>query len=368
MSAAAVAAAAPLATRRQLNGLIMVKELVLVDPDQGLTAGQLVSRQLPRLPADTPLYQLLRLFESGGSHMVALTKPPRGGSYELGGTLSPGVFSPGRHPPWASGGLSRSVTPSGQGLPRIRSGVIKAGDNMIYVEAQQQTPQGVGSVDTDPMLNPMIVGSEPEEDAWGSGREGDVVGIITIEDVIEEVSETCRYNCSCRSACCLSFSCCYCPDSIRGKSCLVAGLWAKDFLSSCPVQFVVVLNESNSNGTSVMQSSCMHTPCASQTFMQSSRHGEQQLHRVFLTLRGSRMATDGLQGRLPPLFATLHTMLHVPFLLSTPSIHTDWPVSNMRSFPAAVAAAAVAGVCCTDRSCCSRRSLTKQTSMWTICR
>jgi metal transporter CNNM len=64
-----------LTCRRKLLGLILVKELVLVDPEEGLTAGQLVSRSLPRLPANIPMYQLLKLFEAGGSHMVALTCP-----------------------------------------------------------------------------------------------------------------------------------------------------------------------------------------------------------------------------------------------------------------------------------------------------
>eukprot|EP00878_Enallax_costatus_P027684 GHUV01029827.1.p1 GENE.GHUV01029827.1~~GHUV01029827.1.p1 ORF type:complete len:584 (+),score=81.51 GHUV01029827.1:159-1910(+) len=204
--------------RRQLSGLILVKELVLVDPEQGLTAGQLVSRQLPRLPADTPMYQLLRLFEAGGSHMVALTKPPIRGSGEV---LSPHFSGVLLSPPGKQGsgplGLTRTPTASGNlaaALPNIRSGIIKTGDKEIYLEAQQQgllsprgpvlSPrvgglvQGLGQQSLDGVLGPQGSGSglTPRsgvvqgldgEELWGSGREGDPVGIITIEDVIEEL-------------------------------------------------------------------------------------------------------------------------------------------------------------------------------------
>jgi hypothetical protein len=114
--------------RRSIYGLILVKELVLVDPEENLTAGQLVSRPLPRLRADTPLYQLLRLFEAGGSHMVCLTKPPnwRGGDNPEG--LAPS--------------LSGVSSADSQTLTRIKSGIIKAGDNMLYIEAEQRSPKG----------------------------------------------------------------------------------------------------------------------------------------------------------------------------------------------------------------------------------
>jgi metal transporter CNNM len=61
--------------RGRLVGLLLAKELVLVDPGAGATVADLPAglvRPLPRLPADTPLYDMLRLFEAGGSHMAAL--------------------------------------------------------------------------------------------------------------------------------------------------------------------------------------------------------------------------------------------------------------------------------------------------------
>ena len=46
-----------------------------MDPDEGLVVGQLPTRVLPRLSAATPLYDMLKLFEAGGSHIALLTRP-----------------------------------------------------------------------------------------------------------------------------------------------------------------------------------------------------------------------------------------------------------------------------------------------------
>lgn len=192
-----------------------MKELVLVDPEQGLTAGQLVSRQLPRLPADTPMYQLLRLFEAGGSHMVALTKPPIRRSNEV---LSPHysgvVLSPAGKQGSGPLGLTRTPTASGNlaaALPHILSGIIQVGDKEIYLETQQQGSEGavlsprgggLGQQGVDGVLGHQGSGSGltprsggvqglDDDELWGSGQEGDPVGIITIEDVIEEVRDIC---------------------------------------------------------------------------------------------------------------------------------------------------------------------------------
>lgn len=106
-------------------------------------AGQLVSRSLPRLPADTPMYQLLRLFEAGGSHMVALTRPkaPVSACHQdpaaAAGSSSSPPAAAAVAPVAAAGaagaapgalGLARSSSATGglQGLHRIKSGGARA--------------------------------------------------------------------------------------------------------------------------------------------------------------------------------------------------------------------------------------------------
>lgn len=56
--------------------MFLVKELVLVDKSQKCPVSTLKLRSAPRLRADTALYDMLRLFETGRCHMAVLSQPP----------------------------------------------------------------------------------------------------------------------------------------------------------------------------------------------------------------------------------------------------------------------------------------------------
>lgn len=71
--------------RTDIIGLILVKELLHYDAAQGVLVGNTRMRSLPRLPADTPMYDVLNLFQTGRSHMALLVASPGGGS---GGNLA----------------------------------------------------------------------------------------------------------------------------------------------------------------------------------------------------------------------------------------------------------------------------------------
>ncbi|EIE23447.1 DUF21-domain-containing protein [Coccomyxa subellipsoidea C-169] len=62
--------------RRDVLGLIIVKELALLDLEAGTRVSDVKMRPLPMLRADTAMYDLLTLFQTGRSHMVVLTAPP----------------------------------------------------------------------------------------------------------------------------------------------------------------------------------------------------------------------------------------------------------------------------------------------------
>ncbi|WIA23214.1 hypothetical protein OEZ86_010102 [Tetradesmus obliquus] len=62
--------------RRSIVGLVLVKDLLRHAPDGSVALGQLQMRPLPRVPADTPMYDMFKLFQTGRSHMVLLTQPP----------------------------------------------------------------------------------------------------------------------------------------------------------------------------------------------------------------------------------------------------------------------------------------------------
>ena len=61
--------------REKVVGLILVKELALIDKAAHTPVSSLKMRSLPFLRASTPLYDLLHLFEVGRCHMAVLTGP-----------------------------------------------------------------------------------------------------------------------------------------------------------------------------------------------------------------------------------------------------------------------------------------------------
>ena len=61
--------------RQKVIGLILVKELAMVDKVAHTLVSTLKMRSLPFLRASTPLYDLLHLFEVGRCHMAVLTGP-----------------------------------------------------------------------------------------------------------------------------------------------------------------------------------------------------------------------------------------------------------------------------------------------------
>ena len=61
----------PSACRAHILGLLLVKELVLVDLYANIAVSTQKVRALPHLRADTAMYDLLKLFQSGRTHMVS---------------------------------------------------------------------------------------------------------------------------------------------------------------------------------------------------------------------------------------------------------------------------------------------------------
>jgi metal transporter CNNM len=56
-------------------GILLVKELILVDPRAGRKVSGMKIRSLPHMMADTPLHDMLEFFKIGRSHMAVLVRP-----------------------------------------------------------------------------------------------------------------------------------------------------------------------------------------------------------------------------------------------------------------------------------------------------
>ena len=60
----------------QFCGVLLVKELLLLDPEAGVSAGQMVKRSLLEMPADMPLFDALTLFQVRGRAYLSNTPTP----------------------------------------------------------------------------------------------------------------------------------------------------------------------------------------------------------------------------------------------------------------------------------------------------
>ncbi|KAM2150006.1 hypothetical protein ACFX1R_044637 [Malus domestica] len=55
-------------------GLVLVKNLLMVDPEDGVTLRKLMIRKIPRVSEDMPLYDILNEFQKGHSHIAVVYK------------------------------------------------------------------------------------------------------------------------------------------------------------------------------------------------------------------------------------------------------------------------------------------------------
>ncbi|KAJ3270388.1 hypothetical protein HDV01_007854 [Terramyces sp. JEL0728] len=60
--------------RHRIVGTLLVKQLVLNDPDEETPIATMKLRKLPKVRSDTPLFEMLHIFESGASHMALVVQ------------------------------------------------------------------------------------------------------------------------------------------------------------------------------------------------------------------------------------------------------------------------------------------------------
>jgi len=133
--------------RGEIIGLLMVKDLALVEPSRATPVADLMLRSAPRVFSDISLQDLLDLFQTGRSHLALLVERPDPGARFRDSS--------------EDGGLSR---------PLLRRGASGS-------EASRSSGSSIGDIAVD------IQNAEALEQLRG----GEVVGIITMEDVIEEL-------------------------------------------------------------------------------------------------------------------------------------------------------------------------------------
>ncbi|KAA8548585.1 hypothetical protein F0562_000269 [Nyssa sinensis] len=158
---------------RNIIGLLLVKSLLTVRAETETPVSAVSIRRIPRVPADMPLYDILNEFQKGSSHMAAVVKAK-------GKSKNPPIVDeekPEEHKVASGDGDSQLATPLLSKRDEKSESIvvdIEKASRPTIINRQSASQHNDASTNGLPHL------SEDIED-------GEVIGIITLEDVFEEL-------------------------------------------------------------------------------------------------------------------------------------------------------------------------------------
>lgn len=183
----ATAAATTMIKRKKIIGALLVKQCVLLDPEDETPVRDMVINALPTVPADEPLLNLLNVFQEGRSHLAIVSSRTR--------RSSPGSFVDlgSQNDPRKTQNLARSGTAARiETLGNIDeekqlddSAIKKSSFWSRHLRRHHRHPTKSASLDLPPEalrddVDASVVATEMAQ--------RDVpIGIITLEDVLEEL-------------------------------------------------------------------------------------------------------------------------------------------------------------------------------------
>ncbi|XP_059455236.1 DUF21 domain-containing protein At4g14240-like [Corylus avellana] len=157
---------------KNVIGLLLVKSLLTVRPETETPVSAVSIRRIPRVPADMPLYDILNEFQKGSSHMAAVVKAKGKGK-----TLPPTVEGEKSEANKASGENSQLTTP-------LLSKQDEALDRVII---EIDRPSRPIKLNRPPSLQHNGTATTGLPHSFDDIEDGEVIGIITLEDVFEEL-------------------------------------------------------------------------------------------------------------------------------------------------------------------------------------
>ncbi|KAM1805475.1 hypothetical protein ACFX12_031224 [Malus domestica] len=151
---------------KNIIGLLLVKSLLTVRAEAEIPVSAVSIRRMPRVPADMPLYDILNEFQKGSSHLAALVRS-KGKSNLL---TIPDVEN------FKEDKLAQLKSQIAASLPIKQDD--KSGSVALDIDKAPKSLTNKPTVQSNGAINPNS--SEDIED-------GEVIGIITLEDVFEEL-------------------------------------------------------------------------------------------------------------------------------------------------------------------------------------